>query len=1538
MRRYQYILTINGTPWDITKICDSSTLSVVAPLCSTEKKSGNGTASVNIKGGANTAFYQSLMTALLSAQANRVIGDCELVITDWQENKVIHRGYLNMDELTISSTNIPDALNLASKDKMQFLDTKIRWNILWEDTLSNNSRNNIVEELVNAMNTDTGIVVPFLSSELSPSSIVHNYCVAEGKNETYRDVIDKVLFEAVGYVLWYDYEADGFRIKQIPTNYDPLNYTYRVVQYRVENKLITQSAVYPNDGILLSYPTVETRPNTNIYNDDISLTVDDDNVVTGVEVASGDYYPTDGDVKEIFQEYSMPDRPFISHESRLQNKDLSLLYAKDVSYQLASKPPLVLAPALPNVDWDGTAKFYPDRARILFKNSNANPSNVTTFSVTGTAVYISAMNKVTVPNLCTKPEEYTADTIQWLSSADEADAKAFADWLYNTKRYGCTTSRWAEPEGYSTLGEIVLVRHKDTGVEMPHVIVQITDTCAGGRSGLIRLKEVVAISLYGWQSALTQSVTSTNKPSTNKPQNTRWISGTVLTGKPNARGVAGNVGDYYLNTATGDIYKCIIAGTDTTALWEWVMNNKGEDADISGLSTVIEFGLSTSPDQCIFPDGNLGYDEEKDYGAIDSNLEEFELGFKDVGGWSTSYDRWYRGLYVWSRTKTTDADGNVSYSDPTYCKDITQSLYDGCKFEIVPDSPTWDRNYASLGDTSVGFTFFATNFRDDAVFAQSIKSVTFKAYKGNYLRNTSTIEYPNVLHYAHTFPTASDWDRIEVSAVLEVNIDEYYTQTQNASCSISANDITQYDVYGGKFATEANADTWFNDNCGGALVGYSFIDTTLNVIKIRRPIDASDKYGIWSILDITDLFDADKAGIVLTQCEVDLWTLYENMTDAQQEEAWKNYGYKKQIIAKAIATAKLIMYAEGIIASQGIPTTPSAGLDADGFLENDGYRLEGGLSRVENGKNVGATVRATNGYFKNGKFKGGNFDNITVNRSSTFHGSIDTDVFKTVLDNESGNECTATSPNWEYGEADGVLGSEVKSNLHSILMHLLGDSHQASANTINLDIHNLTNVNLNGNTGANKVMRFSTVRTAVMAIKTQQVASATVQETISWVNPYPVNIKVNPNITANRVTYDIPYTTISWSATDNGRNIGSYPVQTSRPDNPSDGETWISYYDISPWGSGGRYYEYSWTEYTANVTTSYNSYSKDGTYTVRIDGVTQSVKSSYDIPSGSTFSVLFGVPNPPYDAEDEEYYKGQLVINWIEADNFKAGFLFVKNASRSASFYLADLSNDVWTTDTTITLPDDNEAVSLPLGVYGHWSFDWDAGFINKLFRFAWDVGFEPIGSGKYTAFSGHPSMSLVKKDGSSVSESNAFNWVDYTATTASINYNDGNGNPQTVSFSSTDYYRSFSIDFTPLTVLKGINGMSITPMADQTYDLGTDQKKWNNIRGYHIYSNNTELTSSRKVKEGIETWDKSALDILAQVDIKSFYFKTDRDSKDRYRHIGFIAEDTPVELATPKQNSMDVGSCIGVLIKAVQELSAQNKALTERLEKLGGK
>jgi hypothetical protein len=84
---------------------------------------------------------------------------------------------------------------------------------------------------------------------------------------------------------------------------------------------------------------------------------------------------------------------------------------------------------------------------------------------------------------------------------------------------------------------------------------------------------------------------------------------------------------------------------------------------------------------------------------------------------------------------------------------------------------------------------------------------------------------------------------------------------------------------------------------------------------------------------------------------------------------------------------------------------------------------------------------------------------------------------------------------------------------------------------------------------------------------------------------------------------------------------------------------------------------------------------------------------------------------------------------------------------------------------------------------------------------------------------------------------------------------------------------------------------------------------------------------SSRALKTNINPFTKSALDIIRDVTVVSFNYKTDIINK----HVGFIAEDTPEELSTRHKNVMDSNNTIGVLLKAVQELEARIKQLESK-------
>lgn len=93
------------------------------------------------------------------------------------------------------------------------------------------------------------------------------------------------------------------------------------------------------------------------------------------------------------------------------------------------------------------------------------------------------------------------------------------------------------------------------------------------------------------------------------------------------------------------------------------------------------------------------------------------------------------------------------------------------------------------------------------------------------------------------------------------------------------------------------------------------------------------------------------------------------------------------------------------------------------------------------------------------------------------------------------------------------------------------------------------------------------------------------------------------------------------------------------------------------------------------------------------------------------------------------------------------------------------------------------------------------------------------------------------------------------------------------------------------------------------------------------IYTGSTELTSARAFKKDITPFTESALDIINRTDIVSFRYKHD----DRIARVGFIADDTHELLATPEHNTMEVGNSVGLLLKAVQELSHEVELLKQK-------
>jgi hypothetical protein len=149
----------------------------------------------------------------------------------------------------------------------------------------------------------------------------------------------------------------------------------------------------------------------------------------------------------------------------------------------------------------------------------------------------------------------------------------------------------------------------------------------------------------------------------------------------------------------------------------------------------------------------------------------------------------------------------------------------------------------------------------------------------------------------------------------------------------------------------------------------------------------------------------------------------------------------------------------------------------------------------------------------------------------------------------------------------------------------------------------------------------------------------------------------------------------------------------------------------------------------------------------------------------------------------------------------------------------------------------------------------------------------------------------------------------------------DANGNPGWRNDADTDTNTTYTAG-TGLTLSGTTFSVTKTITAAQTADTIALRNGDGQLVATGFYQ-----ASSRSLKTNISPFTKSALDIIRDVTVVSFNYKTDIINK----HVGFIAEDTPEELSTRHKNVMDSNNTIGVLLKAVQELEARIKQLESK-------
>lgn len=365
--------------------------------------------------------------------------------------------------------------------------------------------------------------------------------------------------------------------------------------------------------------------------------------------------------------------------------------------------------------------------------------------------------------------------------------------------------------------------------------------------------------------------------------------GTELNGEGTVRGYAGAVGDYYINTETWDLYKCIEAGNAYTALWKFIKNTQGEPVTVNSFTYEIEYGLSSSDSEFIFPEGSYGYDSEHVYGIDSSN----SYGFKNYA-WSPTVDGWYHGLYVWQRIKVTDIQGNIKYEEPTLATELTQSLEDSCVIDVssVPEAYTsnmrrTDSQYLRLNIADIGYRGTLILRTDTGVFA----SYDAETEQWTDLTNALTITLSNtsvVSNFGLKLPYAMDSNVLIVGDFEEWNLNQFSIKSLSICPSIEKNTAVQLETVNTyadlpTLVNKSSQDANINDN----LIKGDYILVKFLTLTATSTTQATDETGkLWNITELSSYYDSNLDPITVSAFVVDTtyyaFAIYAWMYDGTQ--------------------------------------------------------------------------------------------------------------------------------------------------------------------------------------------------------------------------------------------------------------------------------------------------------------------------------------------------------------------------------------------------------------------------------------------------------------------------------------------------------------------------------------------------------------------------------------------------------------------------------------------------------------------------------
>lgn len=798
---------------DLTGVVDTRRTSIEMNGCSTAFSSAEDTASFTIRN-IESPLRSNAITMLLDAYENGT----DLYGRIMDNGRYLFSGMVDLGGISLTSTSLAGPVTVKLVDLgRKYLDVAPKRNIVIENVK--------ISTVVSTLLGYAGCTVGTISIANDDDATLPCFVVDRDGNETYRNILDRLLLETGLYYLWFD--------SQGRCNVSPVTLSADsgiVPNYRISSGLqTTGSKILESKGLRVQWSTAAVKADQIIYVDNISKNLSEDGrSVIGTEILEDSYYPVDGDVDPIYQEYSVDflDRPYMSGASRKKNTDLSLLMARDVTVYLQFTDELgrsldtddcVEYPSSPFTEEPVNPIMYAKKAFILMRA--LQDCYILHFQLKGTIRYRDVSYISSIGDTSSDPIDYTSEYI-----FSKAQAEKFAQRYWQMKQMSRLVHKWTDLDDLA-IGSIVQIAHRDTAVSQYAYIVSRTSSFVGG----VWQYEYTAVSIGSWNAGTVATRGSSLEKGRQGDVTIQyaWSSSSTTppvdgwTAQPTARTDAEPY--QWMRTSTDDgltwAYSCITGADGLTVQYEYQYGDSATTPPTGQWYTADEFPYVFETYNIVWGSSTCLYNGDNMVMAADA----------------------VRGTYLWQRISF---DGGTTW---TYIRLTGEAGADAKYFGVACDTSTFTQNLRSSGSDSVALRLDTSGYA----------SVTGIQWYRKYASNDAYAIIAGATSdtYTETIAHINSWSKIYYKVVATCDGTSLSTEF-----SISAVSKTEYDKYWGELDALPTGDIYVEGDYFIARTDFTGTDGKNYLLGIPYEYDGDDWY---HELDITDADNMTKGMTVL---------------------------------------------------------------------------------------------------------------------------------------------------------------------------------------------------------------------------------------------------------------------------------------------------------------------------------------------------------------------------------------------------------------------------------------------------------------------------------------------------------------------------------------------------------------------------------------------------------------------------------------------------------------------------------------------------